>query len=442
MTKKEEQIKRKIDDLNERSDQVRDILGQAPNWVIQWGISVVFISVILVLVGSALLSYNDIIPARITITSKNPPAYLETRSSGKLTNIFVDADETVVEDQVLAVIENTANLDDVKLLKSKLSEFSPDLNDFDSIQYVFPSNMKLGQIQQSFNAFRLQYQQYLNYYTFNPEKNQISNLNLQLSTRRNMLISSKRQLEIYRDELAASENIYKKYEKLYSSKIGAISEKEYLEERTKYDIAKRNFESLESQIRSEQNAILVLNNNVNQASIGDKSSLLTSDQNLQEAKQNLENQIFQWEQQFVIKSPIDGKVTLFDVWNTYQNVDAGEILFTVVPNNINGIIGRVTMPVQNSGKVKEGQDVIVKLDNYPYQEWGSLKGTIKSISSVPKQGEAMYTIFVEMDRGLDTSFDKSLDFKQEMQGTAEIVVEELTILQRIFYQLREVFNRN
>ncbi len=202
----------------------------------------------------------------------------------------------------------------------------------------------------------------------------------------------------------------------------------------------RNLKSLESSLELEQNSIYQLNNSLKQASIGDQSSLLASDQNLEQAKQNLENQIYQWEQLYIIKSPIDGKVTLFDVWNTYQNVQLGETLFTVVPEDIDGIIGRVTMPVQNSGKVKVGQEVIVKLDNYPYQEWGSLKGTISSISDVPKQGEALYTIFVDIE-GLNTSFDKALDFKQEMQGTAEIVVEELTVLQRIFYQLREVFSR-
>ena len=132
---------------------------------------------------------------------------------------------------------------------------------------------------------------------------------------------------------------------------------------------------------------------------------------------------------------------MFDVWSKYQNVTIGDVLFTVVPNDIEGIIGRVTMHVQNSAKVKPSQEVIIKLDNYPYQEWGSLKGTIHSISAVPKQGEANYTIFINVN-SLETSFNKTLDFKQEMQGTAEIVVEELTVMQRIFYQLREVFSRN
>lgn len=438
MATDEEKIKRKIDDLNERSDQVKDILGQPPNWVIQWGISVVFFIVILVLIGAAVISYNDIIPARITITSKNPPVYLETRSSGKLTNIFVNAGDEVKKDQILAVVENTANLNDVQLLKSKLESFSPKLTDFDSLKYSFPSSKRLGQIQSAYSAFRSQYQEYLNYNTFNPEKNQVANLRLQVSSARNRLANSRNQLKLFRDELENGKIDFSRYQTLFDK--GSISAQEFQAQKSKYSVAKRNFESLESQIRTAENSILVLENNIRQASIGDKSSLLSSDQNLEEAKQNLENQIYQWEQLYVIKSPIEGGVTLFDVWNEYQNVKAGDILFTIVPNDINGIIGRVTMPVQNSGKVEEGQNVIIKLDNYPYQEWGSLEGTISSISEVPKQGDQMYTIFIDMD-GLVTSFDKELDFKQEMQGTAEIVVEELTILQRVFYQLREVFNR-
>ena len=106
------------------------------------------------------------------------------------------------------------------------------------------------------------------------------------------------------------------------------------------------------------------------------------------------------------------------------------------------MIGRVTLPIRNSGKVKKGQKVIIKLDNYPFEEWGSLNGKISSISEVPKQGEqSFYTLFISLD-DLKTSFGKNIVFKQEMQGTGEIVLEELTVLQRIFYQLRKVFDRN
>ena len=66
-----------MDLLDERSDMVREILGKTPNWMIRWGTSVVFAIISLLLIGAALISYNDIIPARIIITSKNPPIYLQ-----------------------------------------------------------------------------------------------------------------------------------------------------------------------------------------------------------------------------------------------------------------------------------------------------------------------------------------------------------------------------
>ena len=79
--KKDQAIRRKINDLDERSDQVKEILGQAPNWVIQWGISVVLVIIVIFIAGSAMLSYNDIISARVTITSENPPAHLTANAT-------------------------------------------------------------------------------------------------------------------------------------------------------------------------------------------------------------------------------------------------------------------------------------------------------------------------------------------------------------------------
>lgn len=439
---KKEERRKKINDLDERSDQVKEILGQAPNWVIQWGISVVFVIIILFLVGSALLSYNDIIPARVTITSENPPAHLTAKASGKLTSIFVEAGQKVEADEVLAVIENTANFDDVQLLKKKLKEFIPNNNDFDSLNFRFPTELKLGPIQATYNQFRAQYLSYLNYTIFNNEKNQAANIRLQLSRVRNRLRNSKNQLEYQKLEVANTKKRYEKFKRLYANR--SVSEREFKDQENLYYAAKRAYEGTLSSIENDQNSIITLEGNLRQASVGDRSSEISTDQNLEQAKQDLENQILQWEQQFVLKSPIKGEVTVFDIWSKYQNVNVGQDLFTVIPDEIEGIIGRVSFPVTNSGKIEVGQRVIIKLDSYPYQEWGSLSGEIINISGVPQLstqgGPPMYVAYLKVD-SLTSSYEKDINFKQEMEGTAEIVVEELTVMQRIFYQLREVFSR-
>ena len=39
------------------------------------------------------------------------------------------------------------------------------------------------------------------------------------------------------------------------------------------------------------------------------------------------------------------------------------------------------------------------------------------------------------------AYDKEIEFKQEMRGTAEIITEDLRLIERFFYQLKDVFSR-
>src|SRR5690606_24350400 len=116
-----------------------------------------------------------------------------------------------------------------------------------------------------------------------------------------------------------------------------------------------------------------------------------------------------------------------------------DVVFTIIPNNLNGIIGRVLVPLNNSGKLKKGQKVLIKLENYPYQEWGKLRGEILSISNVPKDQTLQYTAIVELD-SLVTSYKHTLEFKQKMKGEAEVIVDEITLMERLLYPVKEMFN--
>ena len=94
------------------------------------------------------------------------------------------------------------------------------------------------------------------------------------------------------------------------------------------------------------------------------------------------------------------------------------------------------MPVQNSGKLKTGQTVNIKLNNYLYQEYGMLKGVVKTISLMPQNEN--YSVEVSLPSQLLTTYQKKLDYKEEMQGTADIITEELSVLDRVFYQFRKL----
>ena len=436
----EEDKKRKIDEIDERSDQVKEILGKAPNWVIRWGITVIFIIVILLVIGAALISYNDILPSRVIITSKNPPVYLDAKASGRLTNVFVESDEDVKEGAVLAEIENTADFDDVYLLKRKIEDFIPSIRDLDTLRLEFPSFLKLGPIQLQYANFITQYQGYILYNSLQPNQKESRVISSQISTQQQLLRNQEIQLRNFEEQLKLSKKTFERQAQLFEK--GVISRSEYEDADRAYIADRSQYEDVKSRISNTRIAIATNNSSLTRNDIEGQQSTNTNRQSLELAYQNLNNSILEWEQQFILKSPIDGKITIFDIWTENQSVRAGEILFTIVPDNYERLVAKLNVPIQNSGKVEVGQRVIIKLDNYPNQEWGSLEGKIVSISDVPKRGEqlAEYTIYVDIIGGLTTSYNKEIEFKQEMQGTAEIVLEELTILERVFYQIRSILD--
>lgn len=95
----------------------------------------------------------------------------------------------------------------------------------------------------------------------------------------------------------------------------------------------------------------------------------------------------------MLKTAIEGRIAFTELWSEKQPVEAGDTIFTVVPNVNRSIIRKLIIPLAGSGKVEIEQKVIIKLDNYPYLEYGLIESTIDNISIVPvtKAEGAYYT---------------------------------------------------
>lgn len=100
------------------------------------------------------------------------------------------------------------------------------------------------------------------------------------------------------------------------------------------------------------------------------------------------------------------------------------------------IIGRITLPVKGAGKVAIGQKVNIRFDNFPYMEFGYLKGKVKNISLMPSNEN--YIVEVELPQDMKTNYDIPLNFSQEMKGSAEIITEDLRLIQRFFNPLKSL----
>ena len=144
---------------------------------------------------------------------------------------------------------------------------------------------------------------------------------------------------------------------------------------------------------------------------------------------------------YTLQSAIEGKVSFTQVWVENQTITSGDNVFSIVPMAGKGFIGKVKAPSLNSGKIQVLQDVNIRLANFPDREFGILKGKVSNISLVPdKDGNVM--IDVVLPEGMETSYKKQIPFQQEMRGAAEIITEDLSLLERILYQFKDLLKRS
>jgi multidrug resistance efflux pump len=418
-----------------RSEEVQEILTRVPNWMIRWGNVVILLLLVLVLLVSWFIKYPDIITTQIIITTQTPPEKLIARTSGKIEAILVTDRQKITQNIPLAVIENSANFKDIFMLKSIVDTLNLNNSPF---PFEVLQTAQLGEVESTFAIFQKEYlanQLNTKLQPFKVEGKAQGFEYLQLKERLQLLESQK---SITQNELVLQKSDLDRHEKLYAK--GIIAAQEIEKQRLIYLQAEKNYKSLLSAVSQMKSSLNDLSRNSKTTKINETKENVILERNVIQAFYELKKAIKNWELNYVLRSSIAGQVTFLQIWTPSQNVAAGDNVFAVIPLNNQNYIGKVKAPAQNSGKIKVGQDVNIRLANFPDREFGMLKGTIKNISLTPdKEGNLL--IDISLPQGLKTSYKKQIAFQQEMSGTADIVTEDLRLIERLLYQFRDVFRR-
>jgi hypothetical protein len=133
-------------------------------------------------------------------------------------------------------------------------------------------------------------------------------------------------------------------------------------------------------------------------------------------------------------------VSFLSHWARNQQVNTGEEVFGVVDLTTKDIIGKAKANGDNVGKIKVNQTVNISLTNFPEREFGRVHGVVNNISNIPDKDGNLY-LDILLPNKLATNYKKELPFQQEMKGRADIVTEDLRLIERLFYQFKEMFRR-
>ncbi|UPZ16415.1 HlyD family secretion protein [Flavobacterium humidisoli] len=417
-------MKKKIDLLSEQSEYSKEILEKTPSWIISWGNSVFFIIIFILLLLTWVIKYPDIVVSEVEITSQNPPINIVSRTSGKLKELYFSDGQFIKKGQWIAVIENSANTEDMKEIDSLLNL------PFEELIVKIPEKLELGESQLYFNNLIKFISQYKFYKTYNPQLVGISSNKERINKVNNIQSDYNYQKEIAKKEYEFKKGDYLRYSELFEK--GVISKSDFekmqielLQTENRYKSFSTNISNLESDksLIKKDNAELILekeNQNIDYVT------------NISTAVQELKSQILNWKNKYLFEAPADGNINFFEVWKINQFVKNEQVLFTLVQSEKGSYFARGKMATVGSGKVKKGQKVIIKLANYPSEEYGYLQGKINKITTVTNSN--YYFINISLDNGLITNQNKKIK-PNNLVGQAEIITADLKLIERFVYIL-------
>lgn len=417
--------KTNVTEENVHSEDLEEIIAKPPSSLLKWGISFIMITILMVLGLSFFIRYPEIVSVPMKFNTSNSPKALVSRIEGSLAKILVKEGVWIKENTDVAYLDCVADHHQVMMILSRLKNVRTSQTiSLDLQNIVSPTELKLGELQNSYQNF---YLAYLNFKEVSKEGIFNKRINVAENEVKHINDQNLRIEEIYKlqkRELEMAEKEYAKYKLLADKKV--ISQIE-LEAKELLLLAKRQaIPQTENMMISNQTNRLIKSNHV----IELNSEKLDEEKKFFQALNTFISDAEDWRKQYVLTSNIAGYLIYGDFLQDNQLVKAGEKLF-FVNSKKDDYYGEVMIPQTHSSKVKTGQKVFIKVRGFPYQEYGYLNGQVAYLSEIPLK-DSIFISKVTLKRSAD---DSNIKLKPGMFADAEIVTEDQSIFKRLWFSL-------
>lgn len=424
-----------------RSEEVQDIVDRMPVRGSRYVLYIVGGLALMLLLFGYFIKYPEVVTGAVTITMGKAPVKLVAKSSGRLLLLGNAPRQDVRENEIIALVDNTTNFRDYLLVDSMLSVFS--ISALDSAEYEFPDNLNMGELNGVYYQFLDAWGEYSDFqehdiYELKEEaaRIQIASCKESLKAIRQQLVLKKEQLEYYRREVSRDS---------FCLELGDHSERDLDRTRNTFTSMQEALTNLVSSVNQQEIRFKELENQLRQLQIERHDREEHIRMGLRSAYNNLEASMKQWKDRYAFVAPFAGRIEFLSFWRENDFVTSGAEMFSVIPEQ-SPVVGHLFLPSVGAGKVKTGQGVSIKLNDFPYLEYGSIEGNVSSISLVTNQVQMsaqsmdMYLVTISLPDGLRTKFGSVLEFRYEIKGSADIKTENRRLIQRLFDNLKYVVN--
>ncbi|QQD16195.1 HlyD family secretion protein [Sphingobacterium sp. UDSM-2020] len=417
-------------DDTEKSEYVKDVLSRMPNGAGRYGIWIVCAILSVFFIIMKLINYPEVINGNVEIISKSVPVDIKPAISGRYISLVEGVNLMKVDSgQILGYIYSPLDFRIAISLKEDLSN----LGDSKIIKKY--SKIYFADLQSDYNEFKKSFLDQDSYYTLRPDSKQKISYKNQITSLSKTISSKQKEIELIDDQLKLQQKDLDRYKFLFEKSV--ISSQEFDNVQRNFISSKRDKENLISSLNESKSALLALEGNMNQSQISDNIQTDSRDDALFSAKNKLMANLIKWIDEHVIYAPFSGQLGGFKSLAKWSSITPDDVIYILSPENNEVLYGLATVSNINAGKIKLGQKVNVRLNDFPVSEFGWLKGTLQNISLSKRDNN--YVAIIKLDSFI-TTYNIKIELKPEISGTAEIITQDYSLLDRLFFGIRKVFS--
>ncbi len=418
------------------SPDVQELVSYRPHWIIRKGNTVFFLVLILLLALTWVIQYPDMVKGSLRLVAVNPPKLLIAKTGGKLQKLIATNEQEVKKGDILAYLQSTASHAQVLQLRKWIdtTEQAILINNLDVLmEHPFPPLNNLGELQTGYEEFykiQSETQQLLANGYYQQKKKALQK---DIDYLRSISANAQQQEQLLYKEYELQKIEFKARESLAKDKV--IAPLEFNQDKEKMLLKQQGLEQMKAQI---------INNNISdhnkQKEVLDLQKYFSDqEQQFRSALLTLKSSVEEWMQQYIVVAPEEGKLLFVSFLLENQLLAAGQELFYIQPMQ-SSYYGEMLVAQNGLGKVRTGQSIIIKIQSYPSNEFGYLRGMVEYIANMPGKRDS-FSIKVNLPQGLKTNYGKTIVFRNNLLAYAEIITDNRRLVDRFWGQLKEVIER-
>ncbi len=415
-------------------------VGHEPSWLVRSGISLVALALFLGLVFAALIRYPDVIQAPIILTTAQPPAELVSRIDGRIENILVHDNQSVVEGQPLLQLAGDVEPQQLRRLEQNVADLEAALEPgnvegLKDLQADLFELGGLGELQLPCNRLARALREHQSFQRSTHDTAESRHT----AAQRRRYLALQRQLsqkrKSYQRKLAMQQELLKGSRRLAGQGLLPTAqlapvESRVLDQELALDDLEIQAETYEMQLQELEHRLQTL-----RIERHEQEQRLSGE--VRNRLRELTSAMSTWRRKYWLTAPADGRVTLTRFWSAHQEVKRGEVVL-IISREQGQRIGKIMVHQTGAGKIRAGQRVDIRLESFPAMEFGAIEATVSAVASVP--GEDGYRVDVELPEPFVTTHDHRLPFTPNMAGSARILTENRLLLERLFDKLIYILN--